>query len=348
MSRSRLALILLAGVLGGLLSSPRLPGYSVPPFERGLALHRDLLAETLFEEFPVHSKAYYEARNANPGDVDDLAVGLDVLGRSDEAVGVLRAKLSEQLRGGQSGRELYTTYANLGTALIHSHAKAAIAGDEAARAGVEEGLKFVRQSVEVNPEAHFGRERWQMTIVEFLLQAMENPEILLAQDCLGNPLDPGRPVGNLGPGPSYWLVPAERDKITRVGEPEVPFDEPLLGIIGMWQVGGGANPHFALAIGETLDRVGELELAWVAYQRARDLSARFWPDPALQHRLEAYCAARQRLLEAQLGSQEELLDRYHSRLEAGLSWRNQAEEIERQVAADPSLNFYQLYRSLRP
>ena len=39
----------------------------------------------------------------------------------------------------------------------------------------------------------------------------------------------------------------------------VAFDEPTLGIIGMWRLCGGAHPYFALALGETMLRgvVGE-------------------------------------------------------------------------------------------
>src|SRR5262249_34495033 len=37
----------------------------------------------------------------------------------------------------------------------------------------------------------------------------------------------------------------------------VPFDEPTLGIVGMWRMGAGANPHFALALGEIMLRVGQ-------------------------------------------------------------------------------------------
>ena len=35
----------------------------------------------------------------------------------------------------------------------------------------------------------------------------------------------------------------------------MPFDEPVLGVIGMWTLGGGPNPHSALALG-----VGELSV----------------------------------------------------------------------------------------
>ena len=62
------------------------------------------------------------------------------------------------------------------------------------------------------------------------------------------------------------------------------FDEPCLGIVGMWRQGGGANPHFALALAETMLRVGQRYVAWTAYERASRLAERFWPDDAMRPR----------------------------------------------------------------
>ncbi|MCA9777770.1 MAG: hypothetical protein KC800_13670, partial [Candidatus Eremiobacteraeota bacterium] len=312
MTRLRALCLVVVTATWGYFLLPRYPSYFIPPFEGALPLRMEILEETLYEEFPVHSQAYYEERNLaarEAGETDDLAVGLDILGRSDEAALLLRSKLAEQLEAGISERGLYTTYANLGTALIHQNFPAAVAGEAEAIEGVREGREFIAKSVEVNPQAHFGREQWQLAIVGFILEAIEKPALLLQRDCLGNALDPARPVGNLGTGGTFMVHPSlgSRDSITRIGQPEVAFDEPLLGIIGMWQVGGGANPHFSLAVAETLDRVGELKLAWVAYQRTRQMKERFWPDPEIQRAIDDYCATRQGLLEQKLGPRENLV-----------------------------------------
>src|SRR5262249_53255141 len=66
--------------------------------------------------------------------------------------------------------------------------------------------------------------------------------------------------------PESWtddLTTQVRQGITAVGADEgwdfavrsshgkrVPFDEPTLGIVGMWRLGGGAHPYFAVALGE--------------------------------------------------------------------------------------------------
>jgi len=288
--------------------------HHVPKYPGGVSFRFAMAHDVIHERFPKFGPAHYQERDRltreklrrlaadDPAGfplADDLGAGLDRLGRSDEAVAVIREKLARQQARGLAGRDLYTSHANLGTFLIHGSFKPAMSGDAAARDRFREGVASIRQSVEVNPEAHFGREQWQAAIAEFLLAAMDDPALLKTFDCLGNRLDlgieealnregnwvqtgygrpndaafsqgkvddevqaffrPGVPVDE----PSRWPeVSPIRRHITKLGAESgwedvavpshrspVPFDEPVLGIIGMWRQGGGANPHFALALG---------------------------------------------------------------------------------------------------
>lgn len=340
--------------------------HHVPEHEGGLSFRFAMAHDVLLQRFPKHGPAHYEERNRitrealdalGPDDpdrfplMDDLAAGLDRLGRPGEAVLVMREKLATQEERGIEGRDLYTTYANLGTFLIHESFGSAIDGAPDARSRFAEGVAFIRRSVEVNPEAHFGRERWQAAIAEFLLAAMDDPSLLTTFDCLGNRL--GLPIEDILNRETNWVftgygrpTDAEfsqgrltdkypdffgtnvrpddplrwegfaplRGHITRIGaehgwadevpvpshQEPVPFDEPMLGIIGMWRQGGGANPHFALAIGETMLRVGQRSIAWTAFERASRIADRFWPDPEVQQSLIDHCRARQQQIEASL------------------------------------------------
>ena len=339
--------------------------HHVPQYPGGVSFRFAMAHDVILERFPRHSTPHYRERDRltreklarltsdDPARFpldDDLAAGLERLGRTDEAVAVLRDKLARQRAKGLVGRALYTSYANLGTFLIHGSAKAAMAGDSAARLRFEEGVGLIRESVAVNPVAHFGRERWQASIAEFLLAAMREPGLLTTFDCLGNRLDLGieeilnREANWIGTGygrpndaafgqgkvngevpaffravealddPSRWPeVSPIRRHITKVGAERgwedvpvpshrtpVPFDEPMLGMIGMWRQGGGANPHFALAFGETMLRVGQRWIAWEAFERAGRMSDRFWPDPGLQQALREHCRRRQAQIEETL------------------------------------------------
>ncbi len=339
--------------------------HHIPEHPGGVSLRFAMVHDVIHERFAKHGPAHYRERDRlareklaalAPDDParfslsDDLATGLERLGRSDEAVAVMREKLDRQRAKGLDGRDLYTSYANLGTFLIHAGFRKAQAGDSDARAQFREGVEFVRLSVEVNPEAHFGRERWQAAIAEFLLAAMADPALLGTFDCLGNRLDLrieeilnregnwvsagfGRPTdAAFGQGkaarelPAYFVADAPIDDpsrwrefspirvhITRVGaeggwdqvpvpshRSPAPFDEPVLGIIGMWRQGGGANPHFALALGETMLRVGQRYIAWAAFERAGRMAERFWPDPAIQRAFRDHCRERQGEIEETL------------------------------------------------
>src|SRR5262249_37386001 len=131
----------------------------------------------------------------------------------------------------------------------------------------------------------------------------------------------------------------------------VPFDEPTLGIIGMWRAGGGANPHFALALGEIMMRVGQRDIAWNAYERAVRLSGRFWPDPQLQKQFVAHCRRRQAVIEAQLpeDARERLRPAFEAELAHGQRYqdayqRYEAEQIK--AGADiESPTFYDAFHA---
>lgn len=342
--------------------------HHVPEHPGGVAFRFAMAHDVLHERFPKHGPAYYRERDRltrrklaalAPTDpesfplADDLAVGLERLGRTDEAITVMRGKLARQQAAGLAGRDLYTSYANLGTFLIHASFKGVMAGDPAARERFGEGVKLVEESVKVNPGAHFGRERWQAAVAQFLLAAADDPTLLRKYDCIGNRID--TPTDKLL-GMSRWTeghgrammrdylyeyaedpVPAAgaddparwddlkkyRRRITLVGAEDgwdkvrvpshrhmAPFDEPVLGMIGMWRQGGGANPYFALSIGEVMLRVGQRPIAWSAFERAHRLADRYGRDEDTHQFLRDHCRKRQAEIEARLARPSNSADRY--------------------------------------
>ncbi len=365
--------------------------HHVPKYRDGVSFRFAMVHDVIHERFPRHGAAYYTERNrrvretlqsmlsakslADPARqmyfdlLDDLGVGLEAIGLRKEATQVMRDKLEQQHVLGFEGRSLYTTYANLGTFLIHDNFGPARQGDLEARHRLREGLKYIRLSIDVNPEAHFGREVWQANAVEYMLSALEDPRILRKYDFIGNRLDAEiDPMtrrcfedGNMAHYQRRWAadylkIPrmAGRDKlsqdarmgITTVGAEEgwnkawlpraVPFDEPSLGLIGMWRLGGGANPHSAQTLGEIMLRVGQRYIAWCAFERAAILKERYWPDPALQEELVAHCRQRQQLIEQQLPAAERALlrTRFEEELRFGKTYQQQYQEYEAKRIAD--------------
>jgi hypothetical protein len=388
----RLLTVVLAATVGGVLtyivawqlvSDPVLPvrilpyPHHVPKTPDGISLRFAMVQDVLHERFARHGPAYYAERNRlataematlPPGDrrdalIDDLAAGLDKLGNDDEAVRLLREKMVAQIGRGVTSRGLYTTYANLGTFLIHGNVHAAQAGDAAAKDRLREGLEFIRKAIEVNPDSHFGREQWQAVAVEFILAATDNQNLRREFDFIGNRLDAdidprtrrafGLPSWLHGGAYIYDFRLKSGDTISRdevvaqyiqpagaeAGWPvqqtsshpkPVPFDEPVLGIIGMWREGGGANPHFALCLGETMLRVGQRYLAWSAFERASRLADQFWPDQDQQQFLRDHCRKRQEMIERQLPAEEiaELRPRFDAELAYGERYQREYQQYE--------------------
>jgi hypothetical protein len=299
---------------------------------------------------------------------DDLAAGLDGFGDHDGAVRVMRDKLASQTERGVAEGGMYATYANLGTFLVHANLSAAQSGDAVAKVGLREGLNFIRKAIAVKPDAHFGREQWQTATVEFLLAGIDNPDLLRTFDLIGNRLDieygsrAGRAFMN-GTWPRSasfeWAErlmrgdPPPRDQtvaqyIQDVGAEEgwpassipshtkpVPFDEPVLGIVGTWRE-SGPTPHFALCLGETMVRVGQRYLAWCAFERAARMADESWPDPKLQEFLREHCRRRQELIEIQLPADEvaKLRPRFDAELEYGQGYQRAYQQYEADQIAD--------------
>jgi hypothetical protein len=269
---------------------------------------------------------------------------------------------------GQADRlELYRTYANRGTFLILDALRAGLRENPAAQDELAKGTEIIREAVAMNGDSHFGREPWQLVILEFLQAVCREPELLLEFDMLGQRLD-GEVLAGRAPHVTGWperwqtlslnenawnsLLGSTADEkeqlirgeirenwITRVGaEPgwnenvpsihrqPIPFDEPTLAIVGMWMIGGGPNPHFALAIGGAMERIGELELAWQAYQRAELMAGHVWPVESIQRGFIEHCQRRREKLEAMLAAEKPNTEA--SEIRASLK-RNFDEELAR-------------------
>lgn len=336
--------------------------HSVPKDSDGVALHFAMVHDVLHERFPKHGSDHYRERNrlsremlakldpdspSRDARIDDLSVGLARLGEFDEAIRLQREKLKKQKAAGVRDRELYPTYANLGTFLMIANIKGMYAGDKGATERFRESVELVKESVLLYPASHFRREKWQVVFGEFLLAAAGKPELLRTFDFLGNRLDlkadaaldheatrnksstEGRygraylyEYGSDISGSDRWDRESGSDSkvrrrpnrddrkfITTVGAEEgwsatpehnkpVAFDEPVLGIIGMWRQGGGANPHFALALAETMLRVGQRIIAWEAFERTSRLADGYNGDPETNDFLRSHCKSRQTEIEA--------------------------------------------------
>ena len=231
--------------------------------------------ELITGKFLRHSKEFYEWRisdrllrlEKDPDNLafyDDLAVAYDKTGQNGKAIEMMIKK--EAKKPG-----LYETYANLGTFYIH--------GGQA-----ENGLEYIDRALKLNPDAHFGREKYQRLLVEFIL--LRKKEGILAppfsrKDSLRDPLAEGASSPMLRKAADYSSFVLDQNS-QRVGNrygQESERQEAIKGVLGMMKFGNYDSPILLEALGGLLssgvtdDRSNDgKRLAARAYLKASYLS----------------------------------------------------------------------------
>lgn len=145
--------------------------------------HGDIV-EIITGRFPRNPPLYYEMRlervskelSSNPDeleDYDNAGVACDRLGRGDEAIEWMGKKRQALERSGlpKDHDHWYRYHANLGTFLAHRWFRNG--KDFSDMRDFEQGAEHIRQALEINPNAHFGREEYQLKFMEWVLAKPE-------------------------------------------------------------------------------------------------------------------------------------------------------------------------------
>lgn len=125
--------------------------------------------------FPRNPPLYYQMRvdrrqkelASNPTNFDaydDVVVGHDRLEQDKRALQWLAKEKSILPRADKEHR--YHYYANLGTVLAHDWARSGARKENLAE--LREAEKAISKALEINPDAHFGRERVQLQVMTWL------------------------------------------------------------------------------------------------------------------------------------------------------------------------------------
>ncbi len=199
--------------------------------------------ELITGKFLRHSSDYYQWRiedrirrlKSQPDHLpyyDDLAVAYDKIGRHDDAIATM-------LRKGKLKSGLYETEANLGTFLIHA-------------GRFEEGLEHIKRAIDINPNAHFGREIYQQLLVEYVISRRDG------RDMIPLPLDP-EPRDDFRDPEGFALFVVER----RLGEAsgyseerDAELKRATKGVLGMMRFGNYDSPILLEALGDLLLAAG--------------------------------------------------------------------------------------------
>lgn len=229
------------------------------------------VAEVLAGKFEKRSEYFYRDRVSrterwlvdhleDQNAIDNLAVALFRIGEFDRAVEVLRDKEKRF-------PDQYTTASNLATFQM-------LRGESAS------AISLLEKALRINPDAHFGREEYQLKLARFLVANTTQPADMRVRDFLGQSAfgdATRRPSTN--PIDSEDYEPTGRGFKGGVNLSEANREKAIAAIVGMIRFGTEESPDLYYALGNLLaqrgeDRgfnVGDKHLAIRAYLRAIEL-----------------------------------------------------------------------------
>lgn len=257
--------------------------------------------EALTGRFERRSEFFYRDRIqrmerhrvASPFDlaaIDNHAVALFRIGEIDRAIEMMKEKESRF-------PNQYTTSSNLATFYMLS-------------GQVEPAIPLLEKALTINPNAHFGRERFQLELAKHLVDPNRNQSTLIQHDSA----EP-REIELKDFLQVTWskLVLKHKDDDANHAVPWIVVNpgketpEAVTAIIGMIRFGTEQSPDLYLALGNQLTMRGDLHLAVRAYFRAIEeghpdsrhievvverLVDRLWPETTVAHERERFEAER--------------------------------------------------------
>lgn len=288
--------------------------------------------------FPRHSDAFYHWRvqdrtsrlAKNPEDkeaYDDLAVAYEKLGEHERAIEIIQQK--EERWPGE-----YETAANYGTFLIH-------------QGKFREGLVEIRRAIEINPDAHFGREIYQQKLVEYVLSCKSDEGVSL-------PLTGEVPLGSYGM-PKGFAEFVLSSKAVDLRDSEAVAQEIELarkGVLGMMRFGNHDSPIL-------LEALASLLLVGREQGDAKRLAVRALLKASEETEGEVSAAYRELAADAldlqtiKPGNSQQIplgqvADRFSQELQAAEEWYAELERDEKrwiEEGADPEAKFQEKYAS---
>lgn len=279
--------------------------------------------EIITGKFVRHSKAYYEWRvtdrlkrlEASPDDpalIDDLAVAYDKLGQPEEGIVLLEKSLA-------NNPDRYETLSNLATLLFHA-------------GKLEESKQHVQRALEINPNAHFGREKYQLLLTEYVLQSELKTAGVMSTDeryPLTGTAGFARYVSRTPLENQGQMTPEELAELRRAGK----------GVLGMLHFADYRSPILLEALGDLLTTGYLEEDATQLAARGYLLAARYSDDPkaAVRYREMASMVVKNHLQFHENGGKKTIDDlekQLSQEVVAGDSWFAEIQANESRWIAD--------------
>jgi tetratricopeptide (TPR) repeat protein len=235
------------------------------------------VVEVITGRFEREPARYYEVRlervtrelAADPTKLelyDDAGVACDRLHRGDEAIAWMERKFAQLDAAPDSpakSEALYRYHANLGTFLAHRWLRTG--ADRTSLGDLRSGREHIQRAIEINPDAHFGRERYQLFALDWLIElpAPSKPGFEFDQEPW-TLLDACPPELRLPPRKIYL------DSLNAADPNAAAATKALTGLIVMGDAWQSVDVFNALA--RSLESQGHSSLAYLAALRAQELA----------------------------------------------------------------------------
>ncbi len=178
-------------------------------------------------------------------ELDTLAMAYERLGERARALDILGLK-REALISKPDTDHQYRFHANRGTVLAHT-------GD------FDGAIQELERAIAINPDAHFGREKFQVLAIRYIRDAKANSDLWAEHNFLSY-------AGFSFEASDYGLVRSFRDR-TKGGTPLNP-EEAYEAVGGMLRFGGQEGAELYRTLGDILACQGHKTLAWWFYKYA--------------------------------------------------------------------------------
>ncbi len=180
---------------------------------------------------------------------DDLAVSYSKIGDHKKAIEIILKK--EQILPGK-----YETYANLGTFYLHD-------------GQFSKGIQYIEKAIEINPNAHFGREIYQQYVAQYVLSKMKDGEIPFPLSSKFRTCLACLPKPYLEDNFYTFLVDKhiEGNEKSKRKLSKKELEKAIIGILGMMKFGNHDSPIL-------LEVLGDLLMGAARKEGARQLAAR--------------------------------------------------------------------------
>jgi tetratricopeptide (TPR) repeat protein len=177
---------------------------------------------------------------------DDLAVAYNKVGQHKKAIETILIK--EQKKPG-----LYETYANLGTFLFYT-------------SDFEKSLEYIDRAIAINPDAHFGREKYQKYLTRYIIDTRKVDKLQLPM---------GHDVNDYKGFDLYLALQENSARLPRQVLSEEQHRAAVKGVLGMMKFANYDSPILLEVLGDLLrwrdahfEEVDAKRLAARAYLKA--------------------------------------------------------------------------------